>query len=425
VDKIIKEISFDELKQEIIKFNNDININKLRRLYNEKTLLDILGVSRRELSHSYFLYWFFNPKETHGLNDFAICKLLEILFLSKFWLKYESEVSSNELITGNFEVESSKIIREYDLGKKGRVDLVIEIVVKYDERNEKIRFVIENKVLSSEGKDQTNRYFEYFCNQKDEFKNIFVYLNPISTLDLEELSLPECDNENFIQINYQSILDYMLEPALLQNISSDTRYLLEQYIQTLSQPTYLDDEDNYEKGLIMAIGTKERTLLENFWNVNKKIIMATLYAISSDPNQDKDLRDSVSEAIENINTNGRDRSRITIKFEDEIIASKIQKSDLGFETVRLLDRKGLIDLEVLEWIKNDTSCSFKLIKQKHEVRENEAKYKKYRIENDPEVIISGIEYYIARNWGINNIQRLISQMNDRFPKIKYEIIKTK
>lgn len=51
--------------------------------------------------------------------------------------------------------------------------------------------------------------------------------------------------------------------------------------------------------------------------------MATLYAISSDPNQDKDLRDSVSEAIESINTNGRDKSRITIKFNDKIIVESI------------------------------------------------------------------------------------------------------
>lgn len=72
-------------------------------------------------------------------------------------------------------------------------------------------------------------------------------------------------------------------------------------------------------------------------------------------------------------------------------------------------------------MKNDTSCSFKLIKQKSEVRETEAKYKKFRIENDPEVIINDTEYYIARNWGINNIQRLIIQVKERFPDIAYYI----
>jgi hypothetical protein len=149
--------------------------------------------------------------------------------------------------------------------------------------------------------------------------------------------------------------------------------------------------------------------------------MATLYAIGSDPNQDKDLRDSVTEAIENINTNGRDRSRITIKYNNEVIVEKIQKSDLGYETVRLLNGKELIDSKTLKWMQTDTSCSFKLIKMKHQVRETEAKYKKYRIENEPEVIINGDEYYIARNWGINNIQRLIKQMNVKFPQVEYEI----
>lgn len=256
-----KNFSLEELKQDIIKFNNDINIDKLKTLYNEKSILEILGVSRRELSHSYFFFWFLNPKETHGLNDFAIRKLFEILFLSKFWGKYEDTISSDELLTGNYEIERTKITREYNFGKNGRVDLVIEIDLICNKSSEKIRLVIENKVISSEGKDQTNRYYEYFSHSKDDYKNIYIYLTPISTLDLEELSAVECDNDNFIQINYQSILDYIIEPALYKNISQDTKYLLEQYIQTLSQPTYTDDEDDYEKGLIMAIGTKERELL--------------------------------------------------------------------------------------------------------------------------------------------------------------------
>ena len=71
----------------------------------------------------------------------------------------------------------------------------------------------------------------------------------------------------------------------------------------------------------------------------------------------------------------------------------------------------LIDENILSWMKEDTSCGCKLIKQKEEVLPNEVKYRKYRINNEPELVIDNIGYYIARNWGVNNIDKLINQIN--------------
>ena len=75
-------------------------------------------------------------------------------------------------------------------------------------------------------------------------------------------------------------------------------------------------------------------------------------------------------------------------------------------------------------MKEDTSCGFKLIKQKEEVLPNEVKYRKYRINNEPELVIDNIGYYIARNWGVNNIDKLINQIKQKFPQIEYIVEKS-
>ncbi len=420
----ISEMLMGELRSEIVKFNNDTTAQRLRTYYNEKTYPEILGVSRRELSHSSFLAWILTPVESHGIGDFGLRRLIEILMTSKFWpAELDNQRFFDDLITGNFELASSSIQREVSIGSSGRVDVLVELDFMVSGRQFPLRIVIENKVLSTEGKDQTKRYYAYYSNRDDKSANLFVYLTPLSTLDLEELTEQECEDKHFIQINYQELVDSLLEPVLEQSISSETRFVIDQYIQSLSQPSMDEEENDFERGMIMAIGKEERDLLQKFWLGNQKIIQAALYAISSDPNQEKDVRDNVREALSSIATTGKDRSIILIRYAgvDHI---RVQKSDIGLETVRLLESRGLIDDSVLGWLAEDTSCSFKLLKTKEEVRETEAKYGKYRVKQDPDFSYKNQGYYVARNWGIGNIDRFISKMKTRFPKLEF-IVETK
>lgn len=415
-------IQLSEIRNSIIKFNNDVTTQLLKAYYNEKSYSEILGVSRRELSHSNFICWILNPDESHGLSDFGLKRFFEILITSKFWFERDQSELFDNILTGNYKLQSVSTLREHPIGEMGRIDILVELEIVTDCTN-RVRLVIENKVLSSEGKDQTNRYYNYFENINDDYLNIYVYLTAISSLDLEELSSPECENSHFIQINYQSLVDNLFEPALKQNISSVAAFYINQYIQSLSQPSFDNEGSDFERGLIMAIGTEERKLLEKFWTGNQKIILAALYAISSDPNQDKDVRDSVKEALSTITTSGRDRGLIIIKYNGKEYA-RIQKADIGYKTVLLLQEYNLIDENILSWMKEDTSCGYKLIKQKEEVIPNEVKYSRYRINNEPELVIDTIGYYIARNWGVNNIDKLINQIKQKFPQIEYIVEKS-
>ena len=197
--------------------------------------------------------------------------------------------------------------------------------------------------------------------------------------------------------------------------------IIKDYLQVLSQPTQNEDDDEHKQGLIMAIGNEERELLTRFWEQNQKLILSALYAISSDPDQDKDVRDNISTALNSITGGEKDRSRICIYYNDELCVESIKKSDLGFSTVKLLEQKNLIDGEVFKFLKEDRSCSFSLLKLPEEFTETEVKYRKYRANNEPELMYDGKGYYIVRNWGINNIQSFMDKMSARFPKLRYQI----
>ena len=70
-------------------------------------------------------------------------------------------------------------------------------------------------------------------------------------------------------------------------------------------------------------------ITKKFWNQNQKLILSALYAISSDPDQDKDVRDNISSALESISNNQKDRSLLTIFYNKEPAVKNIKNSING------------------------------------------------------------------------------------------------
>jgi|JI10StandDraft_1071094.scaffolds.fasta_scaffold351371_2 hypothetical protein len=415
--------SYEKIRTDIIKFNNDKMVQKLEKYYGTKSFLEILGVSRKELSHSKFLSWLFNPREDHKLEEFALKKLLELITIDLNGKNQDIKSIEKYILTDSYELSNILIEIEKAINKDSRLDILIqgEIIIEKKLRNFKI--IIENKVTSLESKDQTQRYFDFF--ERDRKENdilIYLYLTSISTLELIELSEPECKCKEFIQINYQSIVDQILEPALDQNINDKINIILRDYIRSLSQLSFSIDNNNYEEGLIMAIGNEERELLSKFWESNKQLIMASLYAISNDPTQEKDIRDDINIELKSINSSGKDKSSINIYYKSEIVFNKILKSDIGLKTINLLFDKNLLSDDNFEEIRTNKSSSFLLLKRLDEITETEKKYGKYKYESNPELTYKGEEYFVARNWGINNIGKFINFIQSIFPDVKYEIV---
>jgi hypothetical protein len=413
--------TIDQIRDEIIKFKNDPDFQKLENFYYSKSFSEILGVSRREMSHSGFLAWLLGNFESHNLGEFSIKKFLDIILkFSNDKLKSKHRDLFNSFVTEDYLIERLFIKSEYAIKNVGRLDIYIELSLLIAGKTKNIKLIIENKVESKENNDQTNSYFNFFNpTENDDNIVIYVYLTPISTLELIELTEPECNCKAYIQINYQSIVDYLIEPALNQNISTRTQNILTEYLKSLSQPSIDEESDGHKQELIMALGNEERKLLSSFWEKNQKLILASLYAISSDPDQEKDTRDSIREALDNLSSD-KDRSTYNIKYNGEVFKRNFKKSDIGFQTICLLNEKGLITPNIINYLKEDKSCSFLLLKKKEDFTETEIKYRKYKTNDAPELIFNGEEFYVARNWGIGNIHKLINKFTDKFPGLEYE-----
>jgi len=416
-------LEIDNIRELIREFNNDESVNLLENYYQSKSFSEIVGVSRKELAHSNFLAWLLCDTESHKLAEFPIRKFLELLtFYSNENQKNKHKNLFDSIIVSDYTFENILIEKELAIKEVGRIDLYIELDLIVDNEKKKVRVIIENKVTTKEHSEQTLSYYEHFNAIKTKGEiNIYTYLTPISSLELTELTEPECSCKEFIQINYQSIVEYILEPALKKDIPVKTEFIIKEYLQSLSQPSIEYDSEEFKQGLIMALGTDERNLLIKFWDKNQTLILSALYAISSDPKQDKDVRDSVSDALNNLSGTEKDRSLISIKYKGVLEVEKIKKSDIGNSTVNILKKHDLIDNELFDFLKEDKSCSFSLLKTKDEITEAESKYRRYRENHEPELTFNNQAYYIARNWGAYNIKGFIDKMSEKIEGLEYII----
>ena len=173
-----------EIRNSIINFKNDIDVQKLQSLYFSKSFSEILSISRREISHSSFIAWLLDNKENHLLSFFPIQKFMEIIIVRcSTEIEKKHPAFFNSVLTDNYSIKSLIIEKEKGLGKFGRLDIYAEISLLIEDKEQKVKLIIENKVESKENNDQTNGYYQYFEeNRKEGEINFYVYLTAIPTL---------------------------------------------------------------------------------------------------------------------------------------------------------------------------------------------------------------------------------------------------
>lgn len=70
-----------EIENQLKELILDEDFTNLQNLASEEVnLMEILGVAHRELQHSNFLAWLFNPNESHNLGDFAIKEFIKLYY---------------------------------------------------------------------------------------------------------------------------------------------------------------------------------------------------------------------------------------------------------------------------------------------------------------------------------------------------------
>ena len=352
-----------KLKKGIIDLTNSDEFRRIKSYYNKKTFFGILELSRDEKSHTKFLHWLFSPQESHGLNDFALKRLLELLVLVKNNQQAQNDKIEfpdgidDTIICGNYELIIERVEKEKKRGDYGDPDLefffdFIIIEHNYDNAEEtnakkKLHIILENKVGSSEiitekngiKEYQSERYYDYGKNEVCDRETIYIFLTPMKSYEFDERTEPICKSKAYIGLNYQSLVDYVIEPCFCECESQGAKLFIGEYLRTLGQPSLEFDDTNKikEEVRIMAIQKDEAELLNNFWEANSPIIEALMSAQAENRSNSMEQREMYSKLADN-NRQGQDHTKndesmklIRMIFND-LVNNENEKYDLSGST---------------------------------------------------------------------------------------------
>ena len=150
------------LKEQIRDLLSSYDFKKLTHKKDDVNIFKILNICEKEKIHSNFLAWLFSPYESHELNNIALKELL--IQLSKKEAEY-----INLLLLDYSDLE---VYREYTIDNGRRIDILME------SKNNKVIFIIENKIWSGEGDNQLEDYKNYIDEKYSDYNRIFLFLTP-------------------------------------------------------------------------------------------------------------------------------------------------------------------------------------------------------------------------------------------------------
>ena len=337
---------------------------------------------------------------------------------------------------------------------KDRIDIHIVCDVKGVNEIDQFEFIIENKVGSKEGDEKLNpisasdKYSECYNSSKqteryvlgtryaDEKKpdfienpsrlyQFYVFLTPISSVRLssyDELEEDEtCASEFFIHINYQDIVDYIIEPALSSNNLSDrVRVFLNEYLNNLSMPCEEDDEKNTKKKknskknskkntIIMATYNQDIETIRTLWDKYHDLIMYSIIldkalVIDNYPTRQELFNENIINHQVNAlkkyvwskpDNNGK-RIKININNNQELFVKDISNPNLKIERIKeLSDLVVLIDffqenkellLSIMKILADQDNQQYDTVRDVYNTLSNPKDYTKYIVKYKGEEI---------------------------------------
>lgn len=215
----MSRISDTEIKDMLNALENDSDFEYLRKLYETPNCFTIMGDKRREEWHSSFVCWLLNPNGNHRLGEFALVKFLELI-----------ESKNEELTIDKTDIKNMEFEAEHSIdhsNKNGRIDIF--------GKSSSLTLVIENKIKASEtinnDEAQSDIYFGYCEKKYSNLQRVYVLLKASPDTFV--------NNENFIHITYQELLDRVLKPAYEKCDElklDDTKNVLKQYELDITNP---------------------------------------------------------------------------------------------------------------------------------------------------------------------------------------------
>lgn len=275
-------------EQRMLKLLSSKPFGQLKAFYNQTTLFNVIGVERSENRHSAFLRWLLSPDSSHGLGTEPLKLFLRLVATLKLGPQTFGDVLYRKVLAGNIDIELVEPIElEKNVGKleqkkvdksKDRIDLWMVVCLTYEEEGQEIKrafpIIIENKIYSGLGKDQTKRYYDamkqYVSTMKDEtgldYRHIGVLLSPQGIA-------PGCGQ--FIIMTYQQLLDCVLSPISAMTMPPTERSFVETYIRNLGKPS---DAANHDYSPL-AVSEQERHLIDQVYRLDPELFKEMLVSV--------------------------------------------------------------------------------------------------------------------------------------------------
>lgn len=257
------------IKEEIEKFKKGQAVLALKNSFAVPSYFEIMGVQRSEKVYSNVLAWLLNPKESHGLG----CWPMRLFLMAVRVASQKFRKSSKKCVIpfwlnkiGMYKIKSVDVIREFPItGIRRRMDMFCQMVVSVRDEDIKCQVVIENKVDSYEHDCQTETYYNFVCEKYGGENALFVFLTPESSWRLTNgFGEVECSSTTYVHLNYQLVVEEMLELIVEKLKSSDARRCVDDLITAMRYDA--------KKENVMAVSTREQKLLKEFINEQKDFL---------------------------------------------------------------------------------------------------------------------------------------------------------
>lgn len=309
------------MKQYIQSLSNivdDLDVISIKEKFTNASVFEVFGKERSETVHSAFLRWLFNCKGISAQNtrplelflqllakrglmegrmESSLCKLIcsEQLRISNIHAETEVPVRTlaADALADNAENKLlHALTRTNDKKGSDRIDVVIDMDVDGCPDVTHLQIILENKIDSCEGGarkpvviqgyddlPQTKRYFEATKRTKAGFKQIYAFLYPSTSSELDSFDGyvmgEKCACDKYVMICYQDIYDMVILPLLAsRTLTERARILLEDYRNELTFPSLS------QNGQVMATDSASVDTLLNIWKKYKDLISAVVFAVA-------------------------------------------------------------------------------------------------------------------------------------------------
>jgi len=182
-----------------------------------------LRIEDAEIRHSNILAWLLDPKESHGLGEVFLRRLLSNILL-KGQTKVDG-ISAADVELMNF--SGVEVLRESQ-----HIDILVV------DRSDRVVLLIENKIRSGEGTGQLIRYRDAVAKQYSGFRLVPVFLT------LEGGESEDFKANSFISYSHskmRAVLDRVIQQRRSQ-LPGAVGVFLEHYMEILGRLTMADKE---------------------------------------------------------------------------------------------------------------------------------------------------------------------------------------